>query len=90
MLDFIGFIDDTANLEADEKALLLIDFCTQYNYQPTIPGKDGSPIPNPESRRDFANRHVSLYVTESVNAVRRDVAMLALEFEELKLEPVEP
>ena len=92
MLDFIGFISDNVDLTAEQKAALLDDFCIQYNYPPTIPSPnpDDPPIPNPESRRAFANRHITRFIRESVNAARRHVAVETVEFEELELEPVEP
>ena len=66
---------------------LLVDFCTQYAYQPTILVGDEM-LPNPESRRTFANRHITRFIRESVNAARRQVAVETLEFEELELEPI--
>ena len=92
MLDFIGFISDNANLSAGKKVALLKDFCTQYNYQLTIwsvdEGGDPIQIPNPESRREFANRHITRFIRESVNAVRRQVAVETLTYEELELEQI--
>lgn len=83
MLDFIGFINDNVNLPAAKKVALLDDFCAQYNYQVTIPGVDGLPIPNPESRQQFANHQIGRYIRDVVNATRRIEAIESIIFDEL-------
>jgi len=82
MLNFIGFINDNVNLSMSQKLALLEDFCTQYGYQEVL--DDGSP--NPESRREFANHHITRFLRESVNSVRRERAEAEAMYEELKLE----
>lgn len=37
-------------------------FAVQYGYKDTISGEDGIDIPNPESKGDFAKRHVLEYI----------------------------
>jgi hypothetical protein len=89
LLDFIQFINDNANLTAAKKTALLDDFCEQYGYQETIENPqdpDGDPIPNPVSKKDFANQKITDYLVQSINAIRKKTAEEAVDFTELTLE----
>lgn len=86
LLDFIGFISDNVALSTDQKLALLEDFCDQYNYEEIVEDEEGNEIPNPESRRHFANRQITRFLRESVNATRRQRAADAAKYEELELE----
>ena len=46
-------------------------FCQQYNYQETV-GKP--PVPNPESKADFAKRHIKTYIREVHKAYKANSA----------------
>lgn len=88
MLDFIGFINDNVDLAVDKKLALLNDFCAQYAYEEFIFDDEHKEVPNPETKRQFANRKISRYIIESVHAARRKTAVETIELEELVLEPV--
>jgi len=49
-------------------------FCQQYNYQETIQDTNGNPIPNPESKADFAMRHIKTYIREVHKAYKANTA----------------
>lgn len=84
-LNFIGFINDNCALATDKKVIMLDDFCAQYGYQDHIEGPDGKMMPNPMSRRDFANQKIRNYIVEVVNAHRVAVARAAVVHETFEL-----
>jgi len=46
-------------------------FCQQYNYQETV---GEPPVPNPESKTDFAMRHIKTYIREIHKAYKANTA----------------
>lgn len=88
MLDFIQFINDNVNLSAAKKVELLEDFCKQYGYEEEIDDGAGGMIPNPVTRKVFANDKISSFIKQTVNAVRRKEQLELVEYEKLILEAV--
>ena len=86
LLDFIGFISTNVNLTAAQKLALLSDFCAQYGYQEQIDDGQGNIIPNPITQKEFANRKITRYIAETVNAKRWSKAIDAVIIETLELE----
>lgn len=88
MLNFVGFINSTWGADAATKALMLADFCAQYGYQEFVddPANPGEQIPNPVTRTEFANYHITLYIVQTVNAARWKAGRDAVVIEELILE----
>ena len=87
MLDFIQFINDNVTvLTPAQKAALLVDFCEAHNYEEFVTDDDGIEIPNPVSRKDFANMAIKQYFERLINNVRRFHAEEAVSFDELALE----
>jgi len=88
MLNFVGFINDAWGADAVTKAAMLADFCAQYGYREFIedPESPGELIPNPVSRTEFANYHITLYIVQAVNAARWKAGRDAVVIEELILE----
>lgn len=88
MLDFIGFVNDNTSLSEEKKTDLLSDFCRQYRYREEVenPEEPGEVIPNPVTRKKFANQRITDYIVDSVRAIRTGDARKALEIEELVLD----
>ena len=89
MLDIIQHISDNVNLSVAKKIALLDDFCGQYSYQETIPDPadpEGPEIPNPQSKKSFANEKIEDYIKQTISAYRKKIAEQAATFEELILE----
>jgi len=85
ILDFIGFIDANCGLPTDEKVTMLDDFCAQYSYRDTVTGEDGREIPNPTTKRDFANQRIRDFIVQTVNAHRIGKARAAVEYDTFSL-----
>lgn len=87
MLDFIKHINDNVSLSAAKKTAMLNDFCEQYSYQETIENPEGGdPIPNPVTKKEFANEKIARYIIGTVNAARLKAGRATIEIEELVLE----
>lgn len=84
-LDFIGFIGQNVSLSAGKKQAMLDDFVEQYGYEEQIDDGDGGLIPNPVSKKAFANDKIQRFVMETVHAVRKRRVEQATTFEELIL-----
>lgn len=85
-MDFIGFINSEWGAAAAVKLEMLEDFCDQYGYQEFLPDEEGNlTIPNPESRKAFANGKIKQYIIETVNAIRIQRAKEAAPYTELDL-----
>lgn len=53
----------------------LIDaFAKAYNYQDTIPGENGTTIPNPQSKTVFANRQITRYLKDILESAEVNAA----------------
>jgi len=83
--DFVGFIDANCTLSTDKKTAMLDDFCAQYGYQETITGEDGREIPNPGSKKDFANEKIKSFIVQTINARRVDEARAAVQYDVFSL-----
>lgn len=84
-LDYVGFINQNTSLNAAKKQAFLDDFCEQYNYQDQIEDDDLNLIPNPVTKKDFANEKIDRFLRETVNVIRRKRVEKATTFEELQL-----
>jgi len=85
MLDFIGFIVENTSLTSDEKTDMLDDFCRAYGYEKTLDNGEEGIIPNPVTKKEFANERINDYIKKVVNTARRTAAEEAIEIKELKL-----
>jgi hypothetical protein len=85
MLNFAGFINDNWDTTAAKKQAMLVDFCDQYGYEEEIedPENPGEFIPNPITRTQYFNYHVTQYIRQSVEAARLRAAREAIIIEEL-------
>ena len=86
-MDIIGYISDNVSLTAEKKTAMLDSFCEQYSYQEMVgdPEDEGETIPNPISKKDFANEKIEKFVVDTVNAARLKVGRNAVKIEELDL-----
>uniref|UniRef100_A0A6M3J325 Uncharacterized protein n=1 Tax=viral metagenome TaxID=1070528 RepID=A0A6M3J325_9ZZZZ len=86
VLDFVGYINTASPASAAEKALFLTDFCAAQGYTDTIVDALGNLIPNPESRKDFANRVILEWFKQVVRNHRFQAASNLIVPEPLELE----
>lgn len=85
-MDFIEFINTEWEASATKKQALLDDFCEHLGYQKTVGTEDGNPIPNPVTKKEFANERIARYIIETVNVIRKRNAEKSVSFEELSFE----
>ena len=83
-MDFIKYINDNWNVSTAKKIAFLNDFCGQYGYQEV----DDEGIPNPQTRKEFANEKVIAFFKGAVNSHRKKVVEEATKYEELNFEEV--
>ena len=84
-LDFIGYINATSSANAAEKGHFLDDLCYSLGYSDTVVAASGETIPNPETKRDFANRAVMEWLKATVRARRAAIAYAQIVVGELTL-----
>lgn len=69
------FAQDITLTIPDEKMSMVIEsICANYNYQATIQQPDGSMIPNPETKAQFAKKIVAFFIKENVKAYKANQA----------------
>lgn len=87
--DWITCVDDwlvSKGFTVEQRQAFLIDFTSYHHYQEIIIDDDGLPIPNPQTRREFANLRYNVFTVDSTNAWRFKVARDAISIEKLVLE----
>jgi len=89
-VDIIGFINSVEpalSWDNAKKSVMLNDYVTYYNYKETIINQEtGEEIPNPESKKNFANRMLQREITNKVKSVRKRAAEETVTYEELTFE----
>lgn len=73
-LNFVGFINERVNLTAEQKQVMLADFCESFSPA-------GSPVID---EQQFANERIAQFITSRVHGVRRTRVTIVIE--ELSLE----
>jgi len=86
-LDIIGYINDNVtNLTTEQKLAMMDDICYAFDYREEVSDEDGNMIPNPITKKEWANRHIIIKIVGIVNLARMKKARDAIAFEELELE----
>ena len=88
-MDFISYMltqEPVLSLTGTQKTAMLNDYCSYFNYQTTITDSNGDPIPNPESKTEFANRMIGRDIKSKINATRKIAAEAAATYEEFEIE----
>jgi hypothetical protein len=85
-LDIIGHINQEAvNLTTQQKLKMLDDYASYFGYSDTLEDGDGNTIPNPETKKEFANRMIEKHIRDIVKSVRKRRAEAQVTYEELEL-----
>jgi hypothetical protein len=88
-MDIVGFINSqepVASWTTVQKVAFLNDLCSTGGYQETIVNEAGETIPNPITKKQFANRMIIKQVARWINGWRKSVAESALTIESVDLE----
>jgi hypothetical protein len=88
-MDFIEFINNqepVASWTAAKKLAFLSDMCSTGGYQEEIDDGSGTMIPNPETKKQFANRMIARQIVRWVNGWRKSVAEAEVIYETVELE----
>lgn len=84
MIDFVKCINDSlSNLSADERQMLLNDFCLSKGYTIKLP--EGGTV----LKKDFMNEHLKNYIKDSVNNYRRGQKIIERDTKEIVYEKLE-
>ena len=71
--DWVQCADDWMIVEGwdiAKRQAYLTDFTDHHHYQEFVENEDGLPIPNPQTRKEFANLQYNAFTTQSANAER--------------------
>jgi hypothetical protein len=82
-IDIIGFIntqEPVASWTPEKKQAMLNDLCSTHGYQEII-----DDLPNPETKKQFANRIILWQIKKWVEGWRKSVAIQGLTIDEINL-----
>ena len=87
-MDFVGFIttqEPVASWTTEKKVAFLNDLCATGGYKETVTSEAGE-IPNPITKKQYANRMIAKQIARWVNNWRRNVAKSSVTIESVELE----
>lgn len=88
-MDIVGFIntqEPVASWTIEKKVAFLNDLCATGGYQETITNEAGETVPNPMTKKEFANRMIAKQIVRWVNGWRKTVAESSVIIESVELE----
>jgi hypothetical protein len=85
-LDIMGHINqEVTSLTLQQKQDMLNDYVSYFGYSDTLEDAQGNTIPNPETKKEFANRMIEKHIRDIVKSVRKRRAEAQVTYEELEL-----
>lgn len=86
MIDIFGLIEKSWDATIDQKIAALNDFCDQLQYCDQVLEENGETVPNPETKKQFANRKTLEYISDTVNKRREVLAASKLQYDQVRIE----
>jgi len=89
MADIIGYLNSVepiASWSTAKKQDMLNHYVSHFGYQENIDEGTGELVPNPESKKQFANRMLKEHIKDCVNSVRDRASKEAATYEKLDLD----